>query len=120
MIYISEHQVVGNLNTTDKLVLAGYMKFVRALEDADDLAEAELLFVAEGTAQLTSGEDKLHYEKGSLIHLGELDRESYEVSVGVDTVLYVLPKGSFTELTNRPDFVEAWLNTIWSRADNVA
>ena len=120
MIYISEHPVFGNLNTTDKLVLAGYMKFVRALEDADDLAEAELLFVAEGTAQLTSGEDKLHYEKGSLIHLGELDRESYEVSVGVDTVLYVLPKGSFTELTNRPDFVEAWLNTIWSRADNVA
>lgn len=120
MIYISEHPVFGNLNTTDKLVLAGYMKFVRALEDADDLSEAELLFVAEGSAQLVSGEDKLHYEKGSLIHLGELDRESYEVSVGVDTVLYVLPKGSFTELTNRPDFVEAWLNTIWSRADNVA
>jgi signal-transduction protein with cAMP-binding, CBS, and nucleotidyltransferase domain len=79
-----------------------------------------MLYVAEGSIRFNGKNKQLDYIKGSLIHLGDMENESFDVAIDTETVLYSMPKGSFIELTNRPSFVDAWLRYKWAGRDNVA
>jgi len=120
MLCLTEHPLFGELKMADKLIMAEHMKLLPPTENKDLLSDVEMLYVAEGSIRFNGKNKQLDYIKGSLIHLGDMENESFDVAIDTETVLYSMPKGSFIELTNRPSFVDAWLRYKWAGRDNVA